>query len=345
MDLSITIASYNSCDVTLRTLKSIFKETKGLKFEVIVVDNGSEDGSADMIEQLFPFVRLIRSKRNLGFAAAHNRALSIAQGRFLLVLNNDVLFPENAAKKMVDRLENGPDQVGAIGPQILNPDMSLAPSSRRKIFYPKALVGLSAFNQYFPFGNLLPIDFMRRYLKCFLGKIHDNFDPPSYIQEVEWLDGMCVMFKRISLEQVGLFDEQFFFDYEIGDLQIRLREKGWKIIFDPEVSVIHLGGYSRKKLSRLILLNHRSQLIYYAKHKPEYVPFLRRVFLSLIWLKLRHMKLRNLLGSQDNLTDNTETLEEVRRLFINFDLNSVRKMERIPRLPHLKKHVTQNNGL
>lgn len=342
MDLSITIASYNSCDVTLRALQSIFEETKWLEFEVIVVDNASEDGSADMIEHLFPSVRLIRSNKNLGFAAAHNHALSLAQGRFFLVLNSDVLFLENAAKKMVDRLQNGPKQFGGIGPQIFNPNMSLAPSSRRRIFYSKALVGLSAFNQYFPFGNLLPIEFMRRHLRWLFGRIHDNLDPPTSLQEVEWLDGMCVMFKRESLEQVGLFDEQFFFDYEIGDLLIRLRAKGWKIVFDPEIRVVHLGGYSRKKLSRLILESHTSQLIYYAKHRPEYVSFLRRVFLCVIWLKLQLMKLGiSSFGSRDNLHARMQILEETRQVFIDFEPASVRENSRIPWLLPTKAHLSK----
>ncbi len=335
MDLSITIASFNSCNVTLKALRSIFNNTRGLIYEIIVVDNASEDGSADMIEKFFPSVHLIRNEKNIGYAAAHNHALSLSKGKFLLVLNSDVLFHENVVKKMVDRLENGPDKVGAIGPQILNPDMSLAPSSRRRIFYSKPLIGLSVFNQYFKFGNLLPINFLQRTFRFLLGKIHDNFDPPFSLQEVEWVDGMCVMFKREALKHVGLFDEQFFFDYEMGDLQIRLRKKGWKIIFDPEIKIIHLGGFSRKKLSQLILENHLSQLIYYSKHRPEYIPFLKKVLLSVIWLKLHLMRLRIYFSEpKGNLKDYMQILKEARQLIMNFDPKSVKEKTRIPQLSH-----------
>jgi hypothetical protein len=337
MDLSITIASYNSCDITLRALESIFEKTEGIEFEVIVLDNASVDGSADMIEHRFPSVHLIRSDKNLGFAAAHNRALSVAQGKFLLVLNSDVLFLDNSAKKMVDRLQNGPEEFGVIGPQILNSDMSLAPSSRRRAFYSRTLVGLSAVNQYFSFGKLLPMRFLQRYLRYLLGRAHDNFDPPTSVQEVEWLDGMCVMFKHEALEQVGLFDEQFFFDYEIGDLLIRLRAKGWGIIFDPGVKVIHLGGYSRKKIPKIVVENKRSCLIYYAKHRPEYIPFMRRVFLAVVWLKLCLLRFWFFFSAdRDSLGESIQILEETRRVFRDFKLTSVQENARIPRLPYAK---------
>ncbi len=145
---------------------------------------------------------------------------------FLLVLNSDVLFIDNPAGKMIGRLREARPDVGIVGPQILNPDGSLAPSSRRRIFYSRRLVALSAVNQSFPFGRLLPMDQARRYCGRLLGRVHDNFDPPAAAQEVEWIDGMCMMFRREVLEQTGLFDEQYYFDYENADLLIRVRVCG-----------------------------------------------------------------------------------------------------------------------
>jgi len=328
MDLSITIASYNSCQVTRQALESICRETCGLDYEIIVVDNASVDGSPDMIASEFPQVRLIRSECNLGFAAAHNRALAEAKGDFLLVLNSDILFVNNHAGQMFRQLHASSPNIGIIGPQIVNLNGSLAPSSRRRIFNSRCLVALSAINQSFPFGRLLPMNFMRRYFGRLLGRVHDNFAPPASAQEVEWLDGMCVMFRREVLKQTGLFDEQYFFDYEIGDLLIRSRAKGWRIIFDPTINIIHLGGYSRRKASRIMIESYRSQLIYYAKHMPDYLPMLRRLQLILLWIKIK------LFWSwhSDCRRETIDILKETRKIITAFSPNLVRERERIPQL-------------
>jgi hypothetical protein len=304
-----------------------------MEFEVFVVDNASTDGTAEMIESRFPSVQLIRSNRNLGFAAAHNLALAKAKGMYLLVLNSDVLFLDNAAKRMVDDLRVAHESIGVIGPQILNRDGSLAPSSRRRIFYSRTVLGLSMINQFFPFGHLLPMESMRRYFGRLLGRVHDNFNPPSMLQEVEWLDGMCVMFKREALHVAGLFDEQFFFDYEIGDLLMRVRTSGWGILFDPKIKIVHLGGFSRKKVPQIQLNSQQSQLIYYSKHKPEYVAFIRRMVQMLIDLKLWLLKMQWIFSAnREDLYKRAQILEKKRKINIDFEPLSVRENTRIPRL-------------
>jgi len=328
MDLTITMASYNSREVTLRALESIRQETGGLEYEVIVVDNASTDGSADAIARECPWVRLIRSERNLGFAAAQNRALEQSHGRFLLILNSDVLFQGNAAAKLVARLEaSGPD-AGLAGPQILNPDGSLAPSSRRRMFYPRLLVALSAVNQSFPFGRLLPMRLARRTMGRLLGRMHENFDPPTAAQDVEWIDGMCMLFRREALERIGLFDERYFFDYENADLLIRVRKAGWRIVFDPGISIVHLGGYSRRKVSRIMIESHRGQLVYFSKYRPDDLEMLRRLHLLLFWLRIR---LLQVFGSRRH-RPTVEILKETRRMIAEFCPEAVRGTERIPRL-------------
>jgi GT2 family glycosyltransferase len=329
VDLTISIASYNSREVTLRALDSIRRETRGLEYEVIVVDNASTDGSADAIARECPWVRLIRSDQNLGFAAAQNAALAVSHGRFLLVLNSDVLLLENPAAKMIARLEAAGAQAGVVGPQILNPDGSLAPSSRRRIFYSRLLVALSAVNQSFPFGRLLPMDLARRSVGRLLGPMHDYFDPPTTAQEVEWVDGMCMMFRREVLSQIGLFDERYFFDYENADLLLRVRAAGWRIVFDPAISIIHLGGYSRRKVSRIIIESHRGQLVYFAKYRPDDLEMLRRLHLLLLWLRIR---LLQVFGPHRHRAT-VGILKETRRLIAEFDPVAVHGTERIPRLP------------
>lgn len=333
MDLSITIASYNSCQVTLRTLQSIYSETQGVEYEIIVVDNASTDGSADMIAEKFPKVRLIRSRRNLGFAAAHNKALALASGKYLMILNSDVLFLNNPAWQMLCRLRNAGEKVGVLGPQILNPDGTFAPSARKRIIYSRFLVALTIINQTIPFIQFFPVDFARRYFGRILGRVHDKFSPPSSAQEVEWVDGMCVMFKREVLEQTGLFDEQYFFDFEIGDLLMRVSSKGWRILFDPYVRIIHLGGYSRKRMSRILLESQRSELIYYAKYRPDYIPMLRRINVLRYWFELMSMRVKSLFFPKSaSWHMRSDILSEALNLVLEFKPSSVLQHEHIPYL-------------
>lgn len=333
MDLSITIVSYNSCQVTLRALESIHRETHGIEYEIIVVDNASTDNSAEMIAAKFPEVRLIRSDRNLGFAAAHNRALAVAGGKFFMVLNSDVLFVNNVAWQMVSRLRASRPEIGVIGPQILNPDGTLATSARRQIIYSRLVVTLTTINQTIPFIKVIPVDFIRRHFNNILGRVHDNFSPPDSAQEVAWVDGMCLMFKRGVLEQSGLFDEQFFFDFEIGDLLMRVSAKGWRILFDPAIRIIHFGGYSRKQASRIMIESQRSELIYYAKYRPDYIPMLRYVNLIRFWLEITSMRLKSVFLLQPaSCNEKIEILKEARKVVSEFNPGSVWDNERIPRL-------------
>lgn len=333
MDLSITIASYNSCQVTLQALESIRKETRGVDYEIIVVDNASTDNSADMIGKKFPAVRLIRSPRNLGFAAAQNMALAAARGRFLMILNSDVLFVNNPAKQMVDRLLAAERKIGVVGPQILNPDGTVDPSTRRQVIYSRPVVALTILNQSIPFLKLFPVGFAQRHLGRILGGVHDNFSPPDSVQEVAWLNGMCVMFRREVLEESGLFDEQYFFDFEIGDLLLRVAEKGWRIVFDPTAKIIHLGGYSRKRVSRIMIDSQRSELVYYSKFRPHYVPMLRYLNMFRLLYEIGVSQVMRIFSSQAKSCD--ERIDIYRaafKLVAEYDPASAFKNVRIPSL-------------
>ncbi|GMU26288.1 MAG: hypothetical protein AMXMBFR16_11930 [Candidatus Uhrbacteria bacterium] len=301
VDLTITIVSFNSKDVTRQALGSIYQHTRDLSFEIIVVDNASFDGSADMIEQEFPSVQLIRSSRNLGFGAAHNVAIQQARGKYILVLNSDVLFLDNAVKRMVETFRSWPNKVGALGPKILYRDGSYAPSASYRQFPPRFLVGIAMINLIFPFVHYVPLVLMRNKFGIVLSKVHGKFLQPSVVERVEWVDGICVLFSRDALERVGLFDEQYFFDMEIGDLQYRIREQGWEIIFDPETAIVHLGGYSRHLNPSILRQSIKSILVYYAKFRPDYVPFIKFVLGNSLRIKANFLKRTNESGEQARL--------------------------------------------
>ncbi len=145
IDLSITIVNYNTKDLLRQCIKSIYENTKSITFEIIVVDNASTDGSVDMLKKEFPDVKIIANKENLFFTRAHNQALRISNGRYLMILNSDTIILDSAFDKLVKFMDNNP-QCGACGPKLLNPDTSLQRSSDRLPTFLYALFEVLLFN-------------------------------------------------------------------------------------------------------------------------------------------------------------------------------------------------------
>jgi len=333
MDLSIVIASYNTRDVTRRCLQTIIEQTTGLEYEIIVVDNASTDGSVAMIGTEFPSVKLLCNQENVGFAAAQNAGLRQTRGRYVLILNSDAFFVGNVAKLLVEYLENGPANLGVVGPQILNPDGTVAPSARRAILS-RPMIALGIINRHLNFKRFLPSEVMLRKVFGFLlARWHDNYAPHDTIIQVDYLDGMSTLVKREVLEQTGLFDEQFFFDFEIIDLSNRIRTHGWRMDFFPGVQVMHLGHVSRRKLRRVVVETHRSELIYYAKYAPQHVPLVKTVAWLVVSLKLLMLRASLFFSAIDE--EKREWLhlyEQIMSLCRNFEPTSVWRNERIPAL-------------
>jgi GT2 family glycosyltransferase len=334
MDLSVVIASYNTKDITRRCLTSVLNQTEGLKYEIIVVDNASSDGSVEMIERQFPAVKLICNSENLGFATAQNIGLCQARGKYLLALNSDAVFVGNAAKILVDRMQTGPRDLGVVGPQILNLDGTVAASARRALLS-RPMIVLGIFNWHFGIKRLLPPDpLLRKYFGFVLARCHDNYVRHDLIREVDYIDGMCALMKREVLEAVGLFDEQFFFDREIEDLANRIRGRGWRIEFYPQAQVIHLAQASRKKFPRVMVETHRSNLIYYAKYAPELVPLVRRVTLCVVFLRLLLLRFGTLLGGRnEQWYEALHLCREIIRVCRQFQPASAKANEQIRSLP------------
>jgi GT2 family glycosyltransferase len=334
MDLSIVIASYNTREITKRCLTSVLSQTAGLEYEIIVVDNASSDDSAQMIEREFPAVKLICSRENLGFGTAQNIGLCQARGKYFLVLNSDAVFVGNAAKILVDRLRSGPSDLGVVGPQILNADRTVAASARRAL-HARPMIVLGILNRHFVIKRLLPPEpLLRKYLGFVLARWHDNYVRHDVIREVDFVDGMCALMKREVLEEVGLFDEQFFFDREMEDLANRTRGRGWRIEFYPRAQVIHLAHASRKKFPRIIVETHRSDLIYYAKYAPDLVPLVRQAVLCVVSLKLLLLRFGTLLaGHKEQWREARHLCGEIIRFYRQFQPSSVKANERIRSLP------------
>jgi GT2 family glycosyltransferase len=228
IDLSIVIVSWNTREVLLPAVASVFREVKGVSYEVLVVDNGSKDGSADAVEAEFPEANVIRIKRNLGFAGGNNVALRRAQGRYAVLLNSDTITHAGAFERMVRYMDDHPE-AGACGPQLLKPD-----GSKQNCFHNLPSLATELVNL-----SLLKILFPRKYPSK-----RQTYTEPI---EVDAVLGACMMVRREVIEKVGLMDEGFFLFLEETDWCARIREAGWKVVHIPDARITHLSGESSKK--------------------------------------------------------------------------------------------------
>ena len=230
MDLSIIIVSWNTKELLKKCLDSIYNNQADLSLEIIVADNNSSDGTAKMVEAHFPKVKLMANDKNLGFAAANNQALIIAHGQYVLFLNPDTEIINDGLKKSVEFMKQNQD-CGALGPRLLFADKSLQPSVRRwPTFWPIFLMLIKAPKI---FKDLKAID---HYLAR-------DFDY-SKLQEVDQIMGAYLMVPRTIFSKVGFFDQRFFIWFEEVDFCLRIKRAGLKVIYNPQIEVIHHGGAS-----------------------------------------------------------------------------------------------------
>lgn len=237
LDVSIIIVNYNTKELTRNCLKSVFEQTKDISFEVIVSDNGSTDGSIEMIKFEFPSVVLIENNANLGFGAANNRGLSIAKGKYIFYLNSDTLLLNNAAKIFFDYWENSEDKdkIGALGGILLDKDLKEIHSGAK---FPTYSSICKEQTQKF-FLHIFKSICKLCYLKMIYRKVAEKHTVHSFIclDKIEYVTGADLFLKNNS---GAYFDEEFFLYYEETDLQLRLIEKNLFCKIVPEVRIIHL---------------------------------------------------------------------------------------------------------
>ena len=260
MDISIVIVSYNGRDHLRDCLRSLAEHPPADSHEVIVVDNDSSDGSADMVTTEFPAVRLLCSPKNVGFAAGANRGIREATGEAIVFLNPDSEVEVDPFGPLLAYLRSH-DDAGIVAPKLLNEDGSLQLSCRRFPSFSTAL-----FNRYSLLTRLFP---RNRYSARYLLTDWDH----TATCEVDWVSGACLMARRSLFDAIGLLDEGYFMYIEDVDLCQRAHRAGYKVVYYPEASVVHhIGGSSRSIPSRCIVERHRSMWHYYKK-------YLRRGFL------------------------------------------------------------------
>lgn len=253
MELSIAIVNWNTKELLEVCLSSVFATLDGIEAEVIVVDNCSSDGSVEMVAINYPQARLYALSSNTGFARANNLAFSRSNGDCFLMLNSDTIVFPGSLKTLVDFLRDHPE-AGAVGCKLLNADGTLQRSC-------------SPFPT--PLTELLDALYLSKLCpkSKLLGRYAMSYWDFSTVREVDFAGGSCLALRREALDQVGLLDENFFMYSEEADLCYRLKQGGWKILFTPDASIIHLGGGSSKMdVKRTLLDLYRSKHTFMLKH-------------------------------------------------------------------------------
>lgn len=249
MDLSIVIVSWNTCQFLKQCMTSLYAAPPTCQFEVFVADNGSYDGSVEMVKRLFPQVRLFENRRNLGFAEGNNLAIHHSSGRLVLLLNPDTEVRPGAVDRLVRFMDEQP-RVGAAGARLLNPDGSLQISCYPSPTLARELWRLFHLDRFYPYAAY-PMDVWQ-------------LDAPRF---VDVLMGACLVLRRAVLDQVGLLDEAYFMYSEEVDLCYRVHKAGWKLAWVPQAQVVHHGGRSTQQVANEMFLRlYEGKIRYFRKH-------------------------------------------------------------------------------
>lgn len=283
MQVSIIIVNYNTQELLRNCLKSVVEQTKDISYEIIVSDNGSVDGSLEMVRQEFPDVVLLDNKANLGFGTANNRGLDVAKGECIFYLNSDTLLHNNAVKIFYDYWKaHELEGLGALGCNLLDADGQLSHSygsfpSAPELFK-KMVHHIIAF-------------YVKNVMKLFRMDISRLRPPPHYeykTGEVDYVTG-ADLFLRNSED--ARFDETFFLYYEETDMQLKLAKKGLKRVMIDGPSVMHLVRGGKKQVDDVILegsfsmcQSEISKVRYTKKHLSGLVAFFLKLMISLKWL-------------------------------------------------------------
>lgn len=257
MDVSIIIVNYNTRELTIQCLSSIYEQTKEIDFEIIVVDNASVDNSCISIKENFPNVLLIESKENLGFGRANNLGVKIAKGKYLFLLNSDTILLNNAIWYFHQFFETLPDtKIGAAGSILLDSELMPTHSSGR---FPNIVNALKV-----PlFGY-----FDRNYFINSFRKEKKEFNNEAYF-EIDYVTGADLFMPHQLYDNIGGFDPCFFLYYEETDLQKRLNYAGFKSVIIDDPKIIHLEGKSNKKpifSNKTRIIFTKSEFLYFKKH-------------------------------------------------------------------------------
>jgi len=266
VDMSIVLVCWNNKAYLDPCLKSLYDGGLKSSFDVIVVDNGSTDGSQQMLAEKYPQVKLIQNAGNVGLGKASNQGIEATHGRHVLLLNNDTLVNGPALDVLVEYLDAHPE-AGATAGKLLNSDGSFQ-------------------SGFAPFSTLVEEFLIATHIGELLWTGYPSHGDAHEIKETGWMSSACLLVRRAALDKIGLLDEGYFIYGDEADLQYRLNKAGWKVVFLPNSSIIHFGGRSMDRWKRRKMV-YRGKMMFYKKNYGFLSTFLLRVlFFVMSLLKL-----------------------------------------------------------
>lgn len=281
-ELAVVIVNYNAGDYLPRCVASVFESGGGLALDVVVVDNASRDGSAEVAVAAEPRLRLIANVTNRGLSAAWNQGADAVDAPWILFLNPDAEIWSGDLARFV-KVGEGRADVALLGPLVRNADGTIYPSGR---VFPTVgqAVGHAFLGPFLP-GN--------RYTRAYKQLGWDRRSE----REVDWVSGACMLVRRKAFQAVGRFDDSFFLYAEELDLCTRMRQAGWRVLYTPELEILHEGGVSTGRSRRTHVLHSEGVYRYYRKHRAH---GWRRVTLPFARIALRARA--ELVALRDRLT-------------------------------------------
>lgn len=292
MDVSVIFVNYKTKDLTINAINSVKEKTEDIEYEIFVVDNASNDGSIEAIEQQFPNINIIKSDKNGGFGYANNLAIKQAKGKYILCLNTDTLLINNAIKIMFDYMELEKNQnIGACGCYLIDGD-KLPTNCGGFLPNITQLIWKFGFNK----------TFKKYYEKKYQGKI--TIDERYLIKKLGYVTGADLFIRKSVLDKIGIFDENLFMYFEDSDLCKRIIDNGYKLELVSDAKIQHLEGKSTKNQLQKKKWFKESELYYFQKHHPNQVWIVKLIYsiLYLIdWLILGNKDSKELISFVLNL--------------------------------------------
>lgn len=283
METSIIIVSFNTKELLRKCIIEAINAAENLNYEIIVVDNNSKDGSGDMVKKEFPEIVFIQSGANIGFGAANNLGFKKAGGKYIVLLNSDAFIIGDSLKISLDKIKSD-SRIGLVGGKLRGEKNEWQPSARTFPSIINDLFILSGLSDKYKTSKLF-------------GKPDMTYKNQEEEFECDWVPGAFSIIRREAIEG-NIFDERYFLYSEEVDMCLQLKRRGWKILYCPEIEVIHLGGastsfFSDKLVSKLgmqmTLWRLQSQYLYYRKNF-GFFKSLSSKYLEQIWNYLRYKK-------------------------------------------------------
>jgi GT2 family glycosyltransferase len=273
VDVSIIIVNWNTKELLRDCLSSVYEHAGDIDYEIIVIDNASTDGSAEMVKNDFGQVILIENTENRGFAAANNQGMAVAKGRYVLLLNSDTIVLDNAIAKTVRFADENP-RAAVTGCRVLNPDRTLQRTCFRFPSILNMLLSSTYLYKLFPKNR-------------FFGREQMTWWDRNDVRQVDVVTGCYMLVRREAIEQVGMMDEGFFIYGEETDWCYRFKNEGWKVMFAPVGQIIHFGGQSTAQRPVAMIVQLRLSILKFMKKHYSRPAYLTARFLVALFFAVR----------------------------------------------------------